>query len=162
MSPEKIARIEARYKRSVISAPGGAVVHFADCCVYRIDFCTCGLLHDLTYLGEDVSELYPKYCSEVAKQEETLHRMDVARAQAPHRVDEAVPEETIPQDYFCLAVIPKSFGSERIRQARRHFEWMDAVHALSFHANQAFDTIDYWNGKEWVESVVRNPRKHPR
>lgn len=61
MIPE---HIKNRYFRSVIAYPEGAVVHYADCGIYSMNICTCGLLKDLVIDTENVESIYPKFWSE--------------------------------------------------------------------------------------------------
>ena len=61
-----IVAIRARYFRVVIAHPEGAVVHHGDCNFFdHCHVCTCGLLHDLNYLGAEIAAaIYPTFWKE--------------------------------------------------------------------------------------------------
>lgn len=68
-----INNIKKRYERTTISSPAiTIIVHHGDCQIFRADICTCGLLHDLTQLGEGMNKLYPKYEEEIISHERCL------------------------------------------------------------------------------------------
>lgn len=77
-------QITARYFRSVIAHPKGAVVHHADCRVFGTWICTCGLLHDLISTpNPDV--LYAKFYSELALHQGAIEFMAGHRRKLEHR-----------------------------------------------------------------------------
>jgi len=59
------AGINQRYFRKTQAHPDGSVVHHGDCDFFSIWICTCGLLHDLVALNEEITEkLYPSFWKE--------------------------------------------------------------------------------------------------
>jgi len=72
-----ILRINNRYFRKVMAHPDGAIVHFGDCKFYSTSgVCTCGLIHDLMYLGRDIAKsIYEKYDEDLYFHERNLDLM---------------------------------------------------------------------------------------
>jgi len=63
-----LVAIRNRYFRPVIADQGGMVTHHGDCQIYRAQevygfaSCTCGLIHDLRWLPEELSErVFPEF-----------------------------------------------------------------------------------------------------
>jgi len=71
----RAAAIHARYFRSVIAFPDGAIVHHASCTTHRCQICTCGLLHDLQAV-DNPAALYPFYWQEKAVGDQLLETWD--------------------------------------------------------------------------------------
>ena len=67
-------RIRARYFRTVIAHPEGAVVHHGDCNVWCHKICTCGLLHDLLPV-RNAQEIYGRFDEEYNAQSLALDRL---------------------------------------------------------------------------------------
>ncbi len=82
MTPE---RIRSRYERVVMAYPAGAVVHMGDCRVFGLGLCVCGLLHDLTALGDSLAaeRLYPTYLAEYGRHDTILRRLFEERRGTP-------------------------------------------------------------------------------
>jgi hypothetical protein len=89
-----VDRIRLRYFRRAMSSPRGRICHHGDCRVFVHKVCTCGLLHDLTALGdgEAVAGLYPAYAEEDAAQHAVLGGL-----YPPHdQISDARPEPLRP------------------------------------------------------------------
>lgn len=68
--------IKDRYFRPVIANSKGMITHHGHCSLYRaievykFAFCSCGLLHDLSWLGGSLAEkIYPNYVKDCKRQD---------------------------------------------------------------------------------------------
>ena len=65
-----VARLRKRYGRD-----DGSLNHHGDCYAWSYDVCTCGLLADLAYNGEEVQALFPTFWDSWADHTAQLHRL---------------------------------------------------------------------------------------
>lgn len=64
--------IKRRYFREVIAHPEGAVTHHGDCHIYRIQICTCGLLHDLMVMPSVAEDLFSDYPEQLVRHDQAI------------------------------------------------------------------------------------------
>ncbi len=72
--PKRVAGIHTRYFRKVMAHPVGAIVHDGDCNFFSRDICTCGLLHELTWLCEPV-KVFAEYWQQLAEQDRVFEKI---------------------------------------------------------------------------------------
>jgi len=71
-----MAEVERRYKRKVIAAPEGRVVHHGDCEIFRVGICTCGLLAFVLFLPEyDKEVAYPGFYDEWTRHKGQIEKL---------------------------------------------------------------------------------------
>lgn len=96
--------IKSRFFRKVMAYPEGAIVHHAYCEIFRVDICTCGLLHDLLS-NDNIEKLYPEYYKERNKQEYITEWLMHNKKEIPE--PRVLSEEEKEQ---CEKLLCKTFG----------------------------------------------------